>query len=257
VRLPFARKPTPREAIEPSGKDLPRAFETASRSHVGTVRTLNEDRLLALEEIGLWAIADGMGGHHNGEIAAQMVVDEVARAQPCSAAELRSAVFRANDALRALERDFGQQPSGSTMVALLLGGEHYECLWTGDSEVWRFRDGSVCKLTRDHSLVEEFVQAGLVAEADRRTHPQAHIITQAVGVADVVLVDAEAGEVREGDVFLLCSDGLTGAVSVGELEQLVLDSPLETVADDLLERALRNGASDNVTFILVRPRRQS
>jgi protein phosphatase len=217
---------------------------------------LNEDRLLALADLGLWVIADGMGGHHNGDIAAQMVVDEVARAQPRSASELRSAVFRVNRALRSLARDARQGISGSTIVALLLGEEHYECLWTGDSEVWRFRDGSVRKLTRDHSLVEELVQAGVVAEADRRAHPQAHIITQAVGVADVALVDAEGGELMAGDVFLLCSDGLTGAVNVGELEQLSLDTPLETVADELLQRALRNGASDNVTFILVRKHRQ-
>jgi protein phosphatase len=227
-------------------------FETAARSHVGTVRSLNEDRLLALEEAGLWVIADGMGGHHGGDVAAQSVIDEIARAMPDSADRFRAAIDRVNRRLIDSARHSQRGISGSTVVGLLLRDQRYLCLWMGDSEVWLFRDGEVRKLTRDHSVVEEMVRAGIVAEADRRSHPHAHVITRAVGVAELALVDVEEGRFQDGDLFLLCSDGLTGAVAPDELARISLDRPIEAIAEALLQRALVNGASDNVTFILVR-----
>lgn len=227
-------------------------FESSARSHVGTVRSVNEDRFLVRDDIGLWAVADGMGGHFNGDVAAETVIEELDRIPSGTAGAVRTALDCANRRLVDAAEGSVERASGATIAALLLGGGRYECLWAGDSEVWRLRAGSLAKLTRDHSVVEELVQAGLLADADRRAHPQANIVTRAIGADDVALIDCAAGELEAGDLFLICSDGLTGAVTSGELETILAAGLLDARADALLERALANGASDNVTLVLVR-----
>ena len=226
--------------------------ESCARSHVGTVRSVNEDRFLALDGGGLWAVADGMGGHFAGDLAAEAVIGELERVGKADEEAARAAIERANRRLfEASEASF-ERASGTTVVALLIHGSHYRCLWAGDSELWLLRDGALAKLTRDHSVVEELVQAGVLAEADRRKHPQANIITRAIGADAELLLDSVSGNVEPGDVFLLCSDGLTGAVTRHELEDMLPTDTLDAAADALLERALANGASDNVTLVLVR-----
>lgn len=229
-------------------------FESSARTHVGTVRSVNEDRFLVRDDIRLWAVADGMGGHLNGDIAAETVAEALGRVENGTAGAVRKAISSANRRLVDAAEGSVDRASGATVVALLLGEGRYECLWAGDSEVWRLRGGALAKLTRDHSVVEELVQAGLLANADRRSHPQANIVTRAVGVDDVVQVDSVAGDLEDGDLFLICSDGLTGALAEQELETIVAAGSLDAIADALLDRALAEGASDNVTFILVRGR---
>ena len=232
----------------------PDRFESKARSHVGTVRSLNEDRFLARDAIGIWAVADGMGGHSNGDIAAETVIEELERMESGDPDAVRTAIDRANRRLIDAAGGSVERASGATIVALLLGEGRYQCLWAGDSEVWRLRDGTLAKLTRDHSVVEELVQAGLLAEADRRSHPQANVITHAVGVDDIVTIESVSDELEDGDLFLICSDGLTGALTKEEMAAILAEEALDPVADALLARALANGAPDNVTFILVRER---
>lgn len=229
-------------------------FESSVRTHVGTVRSVNEDRLLARDDIQLWAVADGMGGHLNGDVAAEAVIEELEVVEDGEAGAVRTAIARANRRLVDAAEGVLERACGATIVALLLGEDRFECLWAGDSEVWRLRGKALSKLTRDHSIVEELVAAGVLADADRRSHPQANIVTRAIGVDDVVMVDSVSGECEPGDLFLICSDGLTGAVTRDEMERILSGVSLDAVADALLGRALANGASDNVTFILVRSR---
>lgn len=244
------RRADKRTAMQPQGSC--ERFESSARTHVGTVRSVNEDRFLARDDIRLWAVADGMGGHLNGDVAAETVIEALGGVQNATADAVRAAIACANRKLFDAAEGSVDRASGATVVALLLGEGRYECLWAGDSEVWRLRGGALAKLTRDHSVVEELVEAGLLAEADRRSHPQANIITRAIGVDDVAMVDSVSGECEPGDLFLICSDGLTGAVAKRELEAIVSTGSLDVIADALLDRALANHASDNVTFILVR-----
>jgi serine/threonine protein phosphatase Stp1 len=224
-------------------------FETACRTHAGS-RSLNEDRFLERSDLGLWAVADGMGGHERGDLAAQAIVDTLSSANPSSTPEIVAAVGAANASL--FERANEAAISGSTVVILRIEGPNYEGLWAGDSELWLVRDGELRKLSRDHSVVEELVCAGLVPESERRTHPQAHLITRAVGASQSIELEHCSGSVLTGDVFLLCSDGLTKAVLSDELFELASMDPLGEIADRLLSSALEHGASDNVTMILVR-----
>jgi protein phosphatase len=193
-----------------------------------------------------------MGGHANGDVAAQAVVDEIARVRPASGQDLEAAIGFVNRMLWQRGRDGGGGISGATIAALILTAGFYEGRWAGDSQIWRLRDGWLGKLTRDHSIVEDLVRAGLIAESERNSHPQSHVITRAIGVADTVVLDQETGATQAGDLFLLCSDGLTGAVERKDIELIVTQPSLDKMADELMARALANGASDNVTFILVR-----
>jgi serine/threonine protein phosphatase PrpC len=229
----------------------PASFEHSARTHVGVVRTLNEDRLLARPEAGLWAVADGMGGHDAGDLAAQAVIDRLAAAVP-ERESIRSAIGEANEQLRDRARASGGRVSGATIVILQLRGSEYRCYWAGDSEAWLMRGSELRKLTRDHSLVEELVQAGVVAERDRHRHPQAHVITRAVGVGDDTALDEVSGGFAPGDLFLLCSDGLTGAIGAEGLRSIDPTAPLEAEADRMLGDALARGAADNVSLVLVR-----
>jgi serine/threonine-protein phosphatase Stp1 len=251
VRL-FSRRPRAADqTIRSPAPESAAGFEIASRTHAGTVRTLNEDRLLAIPELGLLAVADGMGGHDCGDIAAQTVIGAISAARPASRAALGEAIEQAHRSLT--ERAYASAAiSGSTVVALLLRDGGYECLWAGDSELWLVRDGEARKLTHDHSLVEELIRSGSLAESERRRHPYSHVITRAVGVAETILLDEVSGAALAGDIFLLCSDGLTGAVDPARFAAIGEDQTLEAAAESLLRDALGAGASDNVSFILVR-----
>jgi protein phosphatase/serine/threonine-protein phosphatase Stp1 len=181
-----------------------------------------------------------------------MVVDAL-RAIPgnVSAAAVSAAVQSVNASLLsrgAAPRDV----SGSTLVALILRGEHYSCLWAGDSQAWLFRAGAGIKITRDHSLVQELIDAGAMSAVDRHRHPHAHVITRAVGTGDPLLLDKVEGDLRFGDTLLLCSDGLSDVLEPPRLAELTAHDDLDSAADALLAEALERSASDNVTFLLIR-----
>jgi serine/threonine protein phosphatase PrpC len=251
LRLRFRKAARdPRLAVTASLHEPP-AFETAARTHVGTVRRLNEDRVLMRDASGLWAVADGMGGHRNGDMAAQTVIDEIAGQDTGGPDFLQVAGQRANRIIWEYGRSSGLGIAGATVAALVIRDGHYECHWAGDSQIWLHRGGSLRKLTRDHSLVEELVGAGVISEAERTGHPQAHVITRAIGVAETVRLDVEKGPIEAGDMFLICSDGLTGALSADEIAHILLSGTTGEIADALLARALAHGASDNVSLILV------
>jgi len=250
LRFPFRRIPPGAPAAEPAALPGRFVFESASRTHVGTIRSLNEDRILVLDDAGLWVVADGMGGHRNGDFAAQAIIDEIARSQPQSATLLEAAAQRANQSIR--NKVGGDDIAGSTLAALSVRDRTFECHWAGDSQIWLHRAGELRKLTRDHSLVQQLVDAGAVSEAEREKHPQSHVITRAIGVSKDVQVETNQGAAATDDLFLLCSDGLTGALGRDEISRTLATGSLESMADHLLGLSLANRASDNVSFILVR-----
>lgn len=235
-------------------------FESVSRTHVGCRRKVNEDALLCRPDLGLWAVADGMGGHDAGEVASAMVIAGLAASEPGlplagRTTAARRALEAANAELIALGAAGGERRTiGSTVVAVLADAWSYACLWAGDSRAYRARNGVLNQLTRDHSLVQELVDAGELAPSEAAEHPNANIITRAVGASVALNVDGVVGDIIRGDVFLLASDGLTRLVSDAELLDGLQAEDLEASADHFIETCLARGAPDNVSFVVVRSR---
>jgi serine/threonine protein phosphatase PrpC len=231
-------------------------FLSIGQTHIGCVRTLNEDAFLNCPEKGLWAVADGMGGHDGGELASARVVEALERVGICANAyALRSsataALRQANDDLVA--RGFQQFGGaiGSTVATLLAYRGHYACIWVGDSRIYLYRAGQLRLLTRDHSCVQEMVDAGVIRAEEARGHPKSNVITRAIGARASVELDAVYGDIRDGDRFLLCSDGLNSVVHEREIAEELNRAPAERAADRLITRALARGATDNVTVVIV------
>lgn len=233
-------------------------FECASRTHVGLKRKINEDSVLCEAERGLWAVADGMGGHEAGEVASAMVTDAL-RALP-EFGDLDALAGNAVESLRQVNRRLlelarsgdGHQTIGTTVVGLAIAEGAFRCFWMGDSRVYLLRDGEISRVTHDHSLVQNLVDAGMLKPEDAESHENANLITRAVGVAETAEVDLVEGEVRPGDQFLLASDGLTRVVPDDEIAaELELAAPAQA-ADTLVEMVLARGAPDNVSLIIVK-----
>jgi serine/threonine protein phosphatase PrpC len=235
-------------------------FECVSRTHVGLKRKINEDSVLADPTRGLWAVADGMGGHEAGEVASAMVTDAL-RCLP-ETDDIDELARSAVQALRQVNRELidlaasgnreRKSTIGTTVVGLAIADGSYRCFWTGDSRGYRLHDGEIARVTHDHSLVQELVDAGMLRAEDADSHEQANLITRAVGTDANLDVEIVKGEVRTGDQFLLASDGLTRVVPDGELAaELGRASPAEA-ADNLIETVLARGAPDNVSLVIVR-----
>ena len=233
-------------------------FECASRTHVGLKRKINEDSLLAETARGLWVVADGMGGHDAGEVASNMVVDAL-RCLP-AAADVDALAASAVETLRQVNRELielaraggRRQTIGTTVVGLAIADGAFRCFWLGDSRAYRLRDGAIERLSRDHSVVQELVDAGMLQPDEADAHENANLITRAVGVAETADVDVAGGEVRAGDIYLLASDGLTRVVPDAELAVELMRAAPGEVADRLIDLVLARGAPDNVTLVIVR-----
>lgn len=232
-------------------------FDCAFRTDVGHGRKGNEDALLCLPERGLWAVADGMGGHEAGEVASAMVVEALANVAATEGLDNRLgraevALQAVNDSLGAISRAQDQKrPMGSTVVALWIDEGRYACMWVGDSRAYCVRQGAIRQISRDHSLVQDLVEAGMLDETQAEGHPNANVLTRAVGASSRFQVDRVAGDVASGDVFVLASDGLTRLVTAEEIFATVSAHAPGAAADHLLQMALRRGAPDNVTLVVV------
>jgi serine/threonine-protein phosphatase Stp1 len=226
-------------------------FDQVAKTHVGCRRKLNEDALLANSERRLWAVADGMGGHDAGEVASATVVEALSK---CSSAdEVLTSLRDVNARLVEMARtSFDSRTVGSTVVGLVADGDAFTCFWAGDSRAYRVRNGAITRLTRDHSLVQDLIDAGMIDEGAAEGHPNANVITRAVGASDHLHVETVTGDIRSGDLFLLASDGLTRLASDDELLIRLLGEDLETNAEGLLDMALDREAPDNVSLILLR-----
>lgn len=225
-------------------------------THVGRVRKVNEDSILSLPDQGVWVVSDGMGGHAAGDYASRTVVDAVAMVpQDLPPGEfmraVRQAICKAHDIIVLEAERRGGATIGATVVALILTDGHFAALWAGDSRLYRLRDGVIEMLSTDHSLVAELVLSGQLSWDEAEHHPQSNAITRAVGVGDDFAVDKIRGEVRAGDRYLLCSDGLNKYVGMKTLQRILGETPIETVTDTLLNLALTGGGADNISIIVV------
>ncbi len=224
----------------------------------GAVRKHNEDNMLARPDLGLWAVADGAGGHASGELASGMIVQALSRLPPnLGAAELlsrtRACIAEVHAALREeAARRGGNTMIASTFVGLIIRDTHFACLWAGDSRAYLLRGGKLQQITRDHSLVQELVDAGALRPEEAERHPHANVITRAVGAEDETLeLDKVIGQTQQGDRFLLCSDGLSKTLSGEEIHHL-LGAPAGVPPTELLiHAALAHRVNDNVTAVVI------
>ena len=233
-------------------------FESVSRTDVGLKRKINEDSLLAAPDRALWAVADGMGGHDAGEVASAMVVEALQRLPESQ--DLDATVSAAIEALEGVNQELirlartqsSDRTIGTTIVGLAIADGAYRCFWAGDSRAYLLRNGDIARISRDHSLVQDLIDAGMLTPDEAERHENANVITRAVGVAKDIRVDVVSGDVLPGDQFVLASDGLTRVVSDGELAAELMRNDPDRAADVLIETVLRRGAPDNVSLVIVR-----
>ncbi|MGH8321423.1 MAG: PP2C family protein-serine/threonine phosphatase [Gammaproteobacteria bacterium] len=223
-------------------------------TNVGAVRKTNEDAFIDRPDLGVWAVADGMGGHAAGDVASQIVVDRLAQLPAnnslsalVDAAEER--LFDANRKLLTLAMRQKERTIGSTVVALVARDRHAACLWAGDSRLYRIRGRRIEQMMQDHAMVEDLIASGLITREEAAEHPQANRITRAIGAMPSLFLDVELFAIQPGDIFLLCSDGLYKELSEDEIVR-TLDNDVQAV-DKLIMFALERGARDNVTIIAV------
>jgi len=230
-------------------------WHSVAITDVGLVRQINEDSLLDSPDAGIWAVADGMGGHSAGDLASEMIVSALARLKPAANLSLlvefaEHQLLAVNERLQALSRE-RRQVIGSTVVSLLACDSHAAFLWAGDSRLYRRSMGELERLTTDHSKVEEYVKHGIITREEAHNHPDGNLITRAVGAAEQLFLDCNIVELNEGDRFLLCSDGLDKHVHERDIATAMVGADLPTTARRLIDMALAAGATDNVTVCLV------
>lgn len=235
---------------------------SAGRSDVGVIRSGNEDNYVVVPERGIFVVADGMGGHAAGEVASEMAVRYMTRelgslvnlADEQVAERMRAAIRAANAAIfqRTLT-EIDKRGMGTTVTALVLYRARFLVGQVGDSRAYLLRDGALTQITKDHSYVQEQVDAGYLTPEQARSHPYSNVITRCVGANSEVVPDIYVGAVKPHDLLLLASDGLTGMLEDPEINKVLASdrSPQEKV-DDLINDANRHGGLDNITAIVVR-----
>ncbi len=243
------------------------------RTHQGRVRTNNEDSLCVDHDLGLFLVADGMGGHASGEVASRMAVEIIKETYqkglsskdsplvgrydpnvPMAANRLLSAIRLANRAIYELaEKEPHYHGMGTTLVGILAQREELLQFHVGDSRIYRLREGEVRQVTEDHSLVMQQLKLGLLTEDEAKASRAKNVITRAVGVLKEVDVDLRRHEWAEGDKYLLCSDGLSDLLTPPEMRDILLQKgdDLEACGEALIQQALDRGGHDNITVVLV------
>jgi len=230
-------------------------IEFGHGTHVGLRRTRNEDTYYAGASLGLFLVADGMGGHQHGEVASALVRDAVVDLVG-QGHSLIEAVHGAAERLLAHTRhSFDVLPMGTTIAVLRIIGDGYEVAWVGDSRIYLWKK-ELRQISHDHSLVQALVEAGQLDPAQAAQHPQRNVLTQALGVTAIeqLHIGMARGQLESGMGFLLCSDGLTEGVSDASIARTVARTDLaaQECVDQLLLSALDSGGDDNITILLVR-----
>jgi protein phosphatase len=237
----------------------PFVWSSSGMTHVGHVRAVNEDAFLDRSDIQLWAVADGMGGHHAGEIASDTVVSElnqissIPKRLSTYVNDIEDSIISANQQLRKLAAEHNDQRTiGSTVMTLVAHQKYCAFLWAGDSRIYRARNGDCEIMTRDHSQVEEMIERGILNREDANSHPASNVITRAVGASNDLYVDVDIDEVEHGDTFVICSDGLYRHLSDQDIGDQINDGNISNICQTLIDLTLERGAMDNVTVVVVR-----
>ncbi|MCE4057978.1 PP2C family protein-serine/threonine phosphatase [Pseudomonas sp. Au-Pse12] len=236
------------------------AWRSAARTDPGKVRARNEDAFLDCPQHGLWAVADGMGGHQGGDIASQLIVASLAELPPVGEFDARLDSLRR--CLHWLNRRLGQELTvtagrrdsimGSTVVALLLQGDRAACVWAGDSRCYLWREQRLYQLSRDHSLMQTLIDEQQMSVEQARSHPAANALTRAVGAGERLSLEVLELQVYPDDVFLLCSDGLYQEITRNALCRALSLAAPQVALQRLFDEALDGAARDNLTAVVVR-----
>ncbi len=246
-------------------------LEASARTDPGPVRENNEDNFHVDVDQGLFVVADGMGGHASGEVASEIAVSTVVDllleeddpdetrlsvAAGSDVERVRERIrYTMNQASQRIRRESLANPvhsgMGTTLVVLLIEGGQAYLGHVGDSRAYLFRDGRIERLTRDHTVVQQEIDAGRLTPELARIVPHKNILTQSVGYHGPVEPDTLAQAVRPNDIFLLCSDGLTDPLDDDHLERIIASTPLDDLAEVLVQKAIEHGTEDNVTVVVV------
>ena len=251
----------------------PLRIEVAGETNVGMKRNHNEDNFSILEDSGLYIVADGMGGHASGEVASKMAVDAMKEFFAATANDPertwpykmdRSKGYEENRLITSIklanlriyesaQRDPRQRGMGTTLVTIFAVEDGVYIAHVGDSRVYRVRDGQIEQLTEDHSLLNDYIKMKRLTAEEIANFPHKNVIVRALGMKDTVKVDTRFEQPKADDVYMLCSDGLSGPVSDEEVLEIATAAPdLKTAAARLIERANSNGGPDNITVVLCR-----
>ena len=232
-------------------------FASTEMTHEGSVREVNEDSILSRADNGLWVVADGMGGYEAGDLASSMLVDalnEISFADNYSEDidRIEQTVIDVNQMiLDHSERVLDGRVFGSTVVIAFLQDTLGFVLWAGDSRLYRLRSNHLSRITKDHSQLQEMIDSNLLLPEEIDNYPDNNVITRAVGAEQNLMLDLMAFEIEEDDKYLLCSDGLYNAIDEKEIQDILNSGSIKLNTEHLIDAALKNGASDNVSFILI------
>jgi serine/threonine protein phosphatase PrpC len=231
-------------------EDIHPVYVSAGRTDTGRVRTANQDAFAQLDTRGVWAVADGMGGYRDGDVASRMVCEGLQSLASTTSLEasidaIRERMTEVNERLhQASIREHDPVVSGSTVAIFLVQRTACAVVWAGDSRVYRFRHGRLTQLTTDHTWAAELNLQQPNEEAD-------HAITRAVGGEDTLLLDVRRDRVRLGDRYLLCSDGLSRELTDMQIAELMAGEDVQQCAKALIDATLQAGARDNVTVVVI------
>jgi protein phosphatase len=233
-------------------------WTSAQATDIGAKRKINEDAVLSRPDIGLWAVADGMGGHAAGDVASQAVIDALLQIKPDSdlpdcVDTIEDKILLVNHNLRRHGQEaLGGRTLGTTVVSLFIMDGLGACIWAGDSRLYLFREGELRRISHDHSAVQEMIDSGMITPDQAAHHPHRNVITRAVGGGDKLYPELRVFNVQPGDWYLLCSDGFYNEVSEDVMASLIVQDTLEKSVAMLMEKALVHGAADNVSLIVVK-----
>ncbi len=233
------------------------SWSSFGMTDVGKARKHNEDSLLDRPEMGLWVVADGMGGHEGGEIASQMIVHELGKIDKDIALDqfidhVEDKLIGVNKRLITKAKESEKRITiGSTVVGMIAYDKFCTFFWAGDSRLYRLRGGSLRQMMIDHSQVEAYIEQGLISREEAETHPHGNMVTRAVGAANDLYVDFDIQEMCSGDRYMLCSDGLTKHVGDLEFQEMLSKGTVEECCKELIALTLERGAGDNVTTIVI------
>jgi serine/threonine protein phosphatase PrpC len=254
--LELAKTNVEKPPIDTDG-NRPIQWRSCGRSDVGNVRAVNEDAFLDNPKEGIWAVADGMGGHLAGDEASQTIVDDLANITQCDTLEALTADVKAclqSTNAKLIRRSRESDPDqimGSTVVVMLAVDRHCAAIWAGDSRLYRFRAGLLSQLSRDHSPDADMVTPDRPLAGERTKMGRSNVITRAVGADETLALDTITFEAARGDTYLLCSDGLDKAINRREIENMLNQQNPDECSRALIDVALSRGARDNVTVVVV------
>ena len=239
------------------GKTKTLSWSSCGISDTGKVRRHNEDSMLERPEIGLWVVADGMGGHAAGDFASQMIVSSLKKVH--EGIELNRMINDIEDRLIEVNKrliDKANQTAkrttiGSTVVVMVAYQKYCIYMWAGDSRLYRLRNLDLRQITTDHSQVELYVEKGLISREEAAVHPHGNMITRAVGATDELFLDMDIQEMNSKDRYMLCSDGLTKHITDFEIQDILGEGTNKETCKTLIDLTLERGAGDNVTVIVV------